>query len=341
MAAHSADHLSSTSKCCYSAVLRRLLCSSSLPTHPSDQFNDIPKAEDCFKNEENVKQSVNSINPGVVARLMGLDSFPNTPSAQTLGSFFRSRSVNSIDFISHFDPVKQHRRVRTSVSFREGTYYHHDLAKVDEIGEDEEKTNKKEKRGGNGNSERLGEKKVINKKPGKKVVKSSQKKDFCGKKRESLYEKRALMKTVKSNQEIMCFKKKQSKNLARKVNKSGRKVHPERTAPGVAGRVSSSQVLASKNASCRRSTYWNSVHSHKVEVRAITKGKKENKMKNKERNSYYKRMVEIICGLTEESVDENWMCESVLRFDDIEEFCIQLGREIFEVLLKQFVDELV
>ncbi|GFP93832.1 hypothetical protein PHJA_001527500 [Phtheirospermum japonicum] len=329
MAAHSADHVTSTTKCCYSAVLRRLLCSGSLPTHPSDQFDD-PKAENCLKPEENGKQGVNSINPGVVARLMGLDSFPNTPSAQkdnTLGSFFRSKSVNSIDFISHFDPVKQHRRVRTSVSFREGINYHHDcvsnLERVDEIGDDEEKRKKNEKRGGNGNSERLGEKKVINKKSGKRVEMEeqrilSQKMDLHGKKREGLKEKRAVMK------------KRQSNILGHK------KVHPEWIVPGVSPR----HVLPSKIAKSR-SPYSNSAYSHNVDVRAITKRKKEKKLKKKESNCYYKRMVEIICGLTEESVGEKWMYGSVLKFDDFEEMCKQLGQEILEVLLKQFVDEII
>ncbi|KAK6125978.1 hypothetical protein DH2020_040286 [Rehmannia glutinosa] len=171
MAANSADASSSTK--CYTAVLRRLLCSGSFPTHPSDQFADsnIEKigAEKCLKPDENAKQSAKS-NPGVVARLMGLDSFPNTPLGpkdKTLGSYFRSR-----------------------------------------------------------------------------------------------------------------------------------------------------------------------------EVREITKGKKEMKLKNKE-SCYYKRMVEIICRLTEEGLEENWMHEVVLKFDDFEEICQLFGQEILEVLVKQFVDELV
>lgn len=57
---------------------------------------------------------------------MGLDSLPEDikPKNKNLSSYFRSRSLNSIDFLAQFDvsckqSPAEHRRLRTSVSFRE------------------------------------------------------------------------------------------------------------------------------------------------------------------------------------------------------------------------------
>ncbi|KAL6496169.1 hypothetical protein OROGR_029427 [Orobanche gracilis] len=395
----SSDQVSSSTKC-YSAILWRLLCSGSQPTHPSDQFlkSNIEKmgdrkVEESSKPVENAKNSVYS-NPGVVARLMGLDSFPNTSSARknkTLGSFFRSRSMNSIDFLPHFDPVERHRRVRsTSVLFRGGIYYHDsvrvvsDLEKVDQVsGEDEDKLlNKKEKRGTSENSENFRGTKAITK-PGRKVemeeekrirpvemeeeqrirTVSSRKKDLHGLKRESLKERRRTgIKNVKSKEDLMmaskCLKKRQNKILTRKEN-SQSKGHPRGVLPEVAGKVSSRQVLPSETAGTTdhsHSPYSNSGQSHNAaEAKAFTdQGEKKKKKKrkeikddkNKENSCQYKRMtIEIICGLSEESVNENWNIytthESVLKFDDFEEICREFGQEILEALLTQIVDELI
>ncbi|KAL6528605.1 hypothetical protein OROMI_029250 [Orobanche minor] len=379
MPSYSSDQVSSSTKC-YPAILWRLLCSGSHPTHPSDQFlkSNIEKVkvEESLKPEENEKHSVYS-NPGVVARLMGLDSFPNTSSARkdkTLGSFFRSRSMNSIDFLPHFDPVKRHRRVRsTSVSIRGGIHYHDsvrvvsDLKKVDQVsGEDEDKmSNKKEKRPGTSeNNENFRGTKAIIKKPGRNVEMeeeqrirrvSSRKKDLHGKKRESLKERRrtAGFKNVKSKEELMmpseCMKKRKNKILARKENLQS-KAHPRGILPEVAGKVSSRQVLPSEISTTHsHSPYSNSAHSHNAEAKAFTEGKKKKKErkdhKNEESCHYKRTTIEIICGLSEEGVNENWNIythhESVLKFDDFEEMCREFGQEIFEALLTQIVDELI
>ncbi|KAF5940971.1 hypothetical protein HYC85_022138 [Camellia sinensis] len=110
----------STSKC-FSGILRRILCTGSLPTHPSDLITDptttIPTTT--FENPKNdFKTQVNT--PGVVARLMGLDSLPNLNLVPKDSSILRSRSVNYVDYFPDFDPtLSHHRRVRTSISFRE------------------------------------------------------------------------------------------------------------------------------------------------------------------------------------------------------------------------------
>ncbi|KAG8374419.1 hypothetical protein BUALT_Bualt11G0129800 [Buddleja alternifolia] len=336
----SANENSSTK--CFSDILRRLLCTGNLQTHPSDQFieankkeKDDQRAEKCL---DNVTQlAARSSSPGVVAKLMGLDSFPNTPLAprdRTLGSYFRSRSANSIDFLSHFDPTRKgsdhhrHRRVRTSVSFRENDDYglvlH--LEKVDENAEyDQEESMMIKKRPKVKKSENLLEKKVTTKRPNRKLE-TSQKKDFHGKNtRLNLKERRPIIKPINTKEALIeskCLKTKNKKQSLgyHKVHSqcSLKKIHPENNLSGeVAPGMSS--------------------HSDNGEVRAIIRGKsKIQKMENKE-TCYYKRMVDDICRLTEEDVKENFK----LNFEDFEEICQQFGQEIFEVLLRQFVDELV
>ncbi|CAL5419615.1 unnamed protein product [Camellia sinensis] len=63
---------------CFSGILRCLLCISSLPTQPSDNPTDIltTTTTTTFENpKRNFKTQVKT--PGVVARLMGLDSLPD------------------------------------------------------------------------------------------------------------------------------------------------------------------------------------------------------------------------------------------------------------------------
>ncbi|XP_030537257.1 uncharacterized protein LOC115745794 [Rhodamnia argentea] len=123
---------------CFSALLRHLLCSGGAPTHPSD---DALVAEPSSKRttvpnpilimespkRDPVRTHWPSQKPaGVVARLMGLESLPDTkwvPRAKSPDAFLRSRSVNFMDYLLELDLDEagrnQHRRVRTSVSFRE------------------------------------------------------------------------------------------------------------------------------------------------------------------------------------------------------------------------------
>lgn len=125
------SHSHNSGSGCFSGIVRLLLCRGSHQTHPSDQrvepitpefFNHVKK-DPKTGIDANVEAPV-STTPGVVARLMGLDSLPDTnrvprgrssPEAVT-----RSRSVNFMDYLLQLDLAQaQHRRVRTSVSFRE------------------------------------------------------------------------------------------------------------------------------------------------------------------------------------------------------------------------------
>ncbi|CAN0927914.1 hypothetical protein LINGRAHAP2_LOCUS36168 [Linum grandiflorum] len=133
---------SSSSSGCFSAVARLLLCKRNLQTHPNSDLtpdrrlnqNNKDHYFDCQEeaNEETQISTPAAPAPGVVARLMGLESLPPTPparrrasSAAADDSVTRSRSVNFMDYylLQHdFDFSSsngRHRRVRTSVSFRE------------------------------------------------------------------------------------------------------------------------------------------------------------------------------------------------------------------------------
>ncbi|KAF8042064.1 hypothetical protein BT93_A0610 [Corymbia citriodora subsp. variegata] len=123
---------------CFSALLRHLLCSDGAPTHPSDDATvaepssqHAAGADPAFIKESPKRDPVRTHwqpqkPAGVVARLMGLDSLPDTkwvPSAKSPDAFLRSRSVNFMDYLLELDldgaESNRHRRVRTSVSFRE------------------------------------------------------------------------------------------------------------------------------------------------------------------------------------------------------------------------------
>ncbi|CAL1378737.1 unnamed protein product [Linum trigynum] len=132
---------------CFSAVVRLLLCKGHLQTHPSDPIPDpilhtnrscfIPPKDlyfDCQHVGSDGTRIPPAAPPGIVARLMGLDSLPpattssnwRRSSAAARHSVSRSRSVNFVDYLLHLDLSSpspssnaQHRRVRTSASFRE------------------------------------------------------------------------------------------------------------------------------------------------------------------------------------------------------------------------------
>lgn len=108
---------------CLAGILRRLLCSGSLPTHPSDHVRDSGQcgffeSVECdnvrsLKSNDKIKRPAS---PGIVARLMGLSSMPDADS--TPNSIRRSRSMNSVDYGS---VQKRHGRLKTSLSFREAS----------------------------------------------------------------------------------------------------------------------------------------------------------------------------------------------------------------------------
>ncbi|XP_022948578.1 uncharacterized protein LOC111452211 [Cucurbita moschata] len=108
---------------CLSGILRRILCSGSLPTHPSDQTTEETsslKSEDNVKNVGVMKDTNGGIEAkptaGIVARLMGLDTMPDMK--QNCNSIARTQSMNSVEhFYKHLEG--RHKGARSTQSFRE------------------------------------------------------------------------------------------------------------------------------------------------------------------------------------------------------------------------------
>lgn len=120
---------SKTAAGCLAGILRRILCSRSLPTHPSDHITDHTTSVSCHmlreleSKEKFVEGKVTPI-PSVVARLMGLETMPKVlVSSTTPNSIGRSRSMNSMDYFKQSSDDRSmqggHRRVKSTLSFRE------------------------------------------------------------------------------------------------------------------------------------------------------------------------------------------------------------------------------
>ncbi|XP_019462634.1 PREDICTED: uncharacterized protein LOC109361589 isoform X2 [Lupinus angustifolius] len=125
---------------CFSGFLQ-VLCvgnKTSPPVNSSNHVTELEKPELMQLvplNKETIVDKY-AATPGVVARLMGLDSLPNTKfitKGSTPDSVPRSRSVNFVDYLVEFDlkQASMHRRMKTSASFREvpalGRKQNHDL----------------------------------------------------------------------------------------------------------------------------------------------------------------------------------------------------------------------
>ncbi|OIW19105.1 hypothetical protein TanjilG_08905 [Lupinus angustifolius] len=111
---------------CFYDFLQVLLCPGngpSPPVHPADNVIKSEKTELVHSKKDTMVDEY-AATPGVVARLMGLDSLPKTnfsTKEATQDSVPRSRSVNFVDYLLEFDlnQSNNHRRVKTSASFRE------------------------------------------------------------------------------------------------------------------------------------------------------------------------------------------------------------------------------
>ncbi|KAG4925266.1 hypothetical protein JHK82_051101 [Glycine max] len=112
---------------CFSDFFQLLFCAedgNSSPMHPSNHITK-PYATEVVHSHKDA-MAKNATKPGVVARLMGLDSLPSTKlvsnTNNTPDSIPRSRSVNFVDYLRKFDTTSQanHHQVKTtSASFRE------------------------------------------------------------------------------------------------------------------------------------------------------------------------------------------------------------------------------
>lgn len=105
---------------CLAGILRRLFCSRSLPTHPSDPIIDTTsvlshgKQQD-FINSTDTSESAATA-PGIVARLMGLESFQDDMQVNGC-SISRSRSMNSVEV--NDQKRGRYKRAKSTLSFCE------------------------------------------------------------------------------------------------------------------------------------------------------------------------------------------------------------------------------
>ncbi|XP_073034087.1 uncharacterized protein [Primulina eburnea] len=370
---------------CFSGILRGLLCTGSLPTHPSDQFNiksctaqiDCRNPEKCSGSEayNHVdKQAAASSKPGVVARLMGLDSLPASPlssrqNSKTLGSYFRSRSVNSIDFLSQFDPVHQgchrrHRRVRTSVSFQEVpsllalddkfsvVFPLEEIYETVECGEDQQqivarKTSviyekgkmEKRVRGKSRNAEKFIERTVNKKLPeGRKMETGEGRRSVCTKlqsgsatpKKDFNGRTRVNLKERRAVINKSAMDSRERRPTTKQVKKKN-VYGVKKIHPEPTGRGEAShEICSTKHSSSQKNG----------EIRPIT----ESKTHEKKARNECANVLEAVFRLTQESVNEidcDWTDGQILKLEDFEDICVQFGGQILEVLLIQIVDELV
>ncbi|KAK1394306.1 VARLMGL domain-containing protein [Heracleum sosnowskyi] len=103
-------------------ILRCFLCFNSLQTHPSDLFKEeapTGTAIACQSREDmksNIDSAMASPAPGLVARLMGLDSMPML-NCSNLNSVGRTRSMDSLRDVELVQG--KHRKVKSTLSFRD------------------------------------------------------------------------------------------------------------------------------------------------------------------------------------------------------------------------------
>ena len=125
---------SATTAGCLTAILRRILCSSGLPTHPSDQIRELDsmlsgkdqELNSKHKKTEATTSATTFSTPGVVAKLMGLESNVEIPfDATQSSSLSRSQSMNSVDYLGECKPMQGlHRRVKSSSLFHGVPTFH-------------------------------------------------------------------------------------------------------------------------------------------------------------------------------------------------------------------------
>ncbi|XP_020216233.1 uncharacterized protein LOC109799971 [Cajanus cajan] len=111
----------STSSGCLTSILRKILCSDGLPRDQTRELDSLDKDQN-LKGKQNVETSTTSTTittPGIVARLMGLESI-EMPCGSKPNSLSRSRSMNSVDCLGEFNGMEVlHKRVKSTLSFRE------------------------------------------------------------------------------------------------------------------------------------------------------------------------------------------------------------------------------
>ncbi|XP_047336441.1 uncharacterized protein LOC124940008 [Impatiens glandulifera] len=304
-----------TNSTCFSGILRRLLCSGALPTHPADTIvvagDSIPKTEKC------------GTTPGIVARLMGLDSLPETDSITrrtTLESILRSRSVNSVNYIPEFDLLQtHHRRAKTSVSFREIPTFinepNHDFVVLcfERVGEIS-------------NGKRLSEKKSVLDMGFETEIKKQKKVKTERKRNQDAVKAKSSEKLVKKRRK----KKKKTGNQTRPVSVLQQEPRlSERSRKPV-----SSSRRSSRGA--RKDEEFDYFSSRRSQEEGEDKS-----MKSKEGwDENHVKLVEQIQSLSDEHIERDSQWADKRFEEEVEEICYEFGQDLLDHMFEQVVDEL-
>ncbi|RDX75777.1 hypothetical protein CR513_44308, partial [Mucuna pruriens] len=122
----------STTSGCLTAILRKILCSDGLPR---DQIREIDSSNARLSDKDKILKAnaegvTTTTTPGIVARLMGLDSI-EIPCGSKPSSLSRSRSMNFVDYLGECNGMQGlHKRVKSTLSFREApTFLLHETDK--------------------------------------------------------------------------------------------------------------------------------------------------------------------------------------------------------------------
>ncbi|XP_044492991.1 uncharacterized protein LOC123216585 isoform X2 [Mangifera indica] len=373
---------------CFSCILRRLFCQGSQQTYPSDQVAEPEEAEFNKQPKKASKPEAQILTqgaPGIVARLMGLDSLPEASwdrKENALDSVTRSKSVNFMDYLLQLDLAQahQHRRVRTSVSFREvPTLLHkqnpelHALyldevhekkkreSKVRKTDEDFGELKQKKEETCENKKERMAMKKKEKQSNSKKISKFIDEPRRVSVKRncnsKTYGESGASVKKKNSvkrmNQSEVLAKSKVSKSKNRQSVEAA-ECSSENSSPISVLDVNEFAIyddyslsdprcvdLNFKRRSSSKTMYSDCLSANSkliddLKLRVVKK--KDYESINYQITEYYKEMVAGLCHITEESImQSNWM----LKSEEFEEICMQIGQHILDSLLQQVVDELV
>nr|KJB36924.1 hypothetical protein B456_006G183100 [Gossypium raimondii] len=322
---------------CFSSVLRRILCSGTPQTHPSDHIVGLNTVDDIAK----VEVQASETGPGIVARLMGLDSLPENnwlQKSKIPGPVTRSRSVNFMDYMLELDfKQTKHRRVRTSSSsFREVPQGF--------------KPRKPEKRDGSGSKYGKQKDNVIEKVVCKKQIREKNKKIS------KLKNEPRRVSGKHSFKAGSCINGTNSKALKvvnqKEVSVVTRKTKNQRPVkkieysenPFVVHGVSDSRSLEVKSKKwSSKSVKHDSLTTTDTSARISIPeglGKQENfESTNVEETEYYMELVDKLSKLTEGDIKfSNWETKKVFTFEEI---CAEFEEHILDYLLQQVADEFV
>ncbi|KAK8600015.1 hypothetical protein V6N13_060186 [Hibiscus sabdariffa] len=328
---------------CFSSVLRRILCSGTPQTHPSDHIVGLNTIDKVAKVQVPVPASESG--PGIVARLMGLDSLPeNNNKGKISGPVTRSRSVNFMDYMLEFDLTQAtHRRVKTSSSFREvlpqgpQLFQHNQKQEFLVVYLDNEvKSNeaaafepRKSEKGDGSCTDQAKQKDNIREKVAcKKQIREKNKKISKLKN-----EPRGVSGKLVNQKDVTVVTRKKKKNQQNQlpVKKNKFSEHPF-SVPHV--NDGSSEDSSSLELKCSlKSVKYN---SPTTDINARCPIIESTDME--EETEYYMELISKLSKLTEEDVKfANWETKKVFTFEEI---CAEFGEQILDFLLHQVADEL-